>query len=231
MEKNLEHKIKEAYKKKDSTVEYSRRDELWKRIEQQQNSRKGVVAFWRIAAILFAIFFITGAFAGMMIISKSQNRNDELASENIRLKNHLDSLQHIQPKVITETKIVEKEVPVYIRTDRPAKSTGEDKSIIEELRNRNNALQLQLNIENTNLRNEIDSLKYELLSLKSETQKNVKPATQTTKEPGVIKLKSENYDTLYQKKPNTENPKIKLQLFNNPAQKEQVQMNSSIFKQ
>lgn len=231
MEKNLEHKIKEAFQKKDSTVTYSRKDELWNRMENHRNAKKGVAAFWRIAAVLLAIFFITGAFAGIRVIFKTQHLNYELTNENIQLKYAVDSLTNIQPEVITETKIVEKEVPVYLPAKTQSNSSNEYKTRIEELNKRNSALQNQLNIANTNLRNEIDSLRNELLALKSANQNRANQVKQTKKESDVIKLKSENYDTLYQKKPNSENPKIKLQIFNNPAQKEQVQMNSSIFKQ
>jgi len=230
MEKNLEHKIKEAIQRKDEQVKYPSKDELWTRIVKSRNEKRGVSAFWRIAAILFALFFITGAFAGIMTISKSQNLNNELSNENIRLKHHLDSLQNIQPETITETKIVEKEVPVYIRSERQAENSDMDKIVIEELRNRNSSLQIQISNEREKFQNEIDSLKNELQALKTEIQ--ISTATvQTNKEPDVIELKSENYDTLYQQKPSAESPKIKLQLFNNPAQQEKIQINSSIFKQ
>ncbi len=230
MEKNLEHKIKEAFQKKDSTVEYSRKDELWNRIENQRNSKRGVSAIWRVAAILFAIFFITAAIAGILVIDKNQNLNFELKNEINRLKHTADSLQNIQPKILTETKIVEKEVPVYLQSKAQSKTSEEDKIRIEELSKRNSSLQLQLISEKRKFQHETDSLKHELLALQTDMQKTAIPENQRDNESNLIELISENYDTLYQQKPKTENPKLKLQLFNNPAQNEQIQMNSNIFK-
>ena len=228
MEKNLEHKIKKAFEEKDSKSEYPFKPEMWKRIESVRKKDRSVPLFWRIASIFLVIVLLSGVFAGIVLINNNNRKMNQLKNENEKLILLIDSLQSITPKVITETKVLEKEVPVYIRTEVKSQVDKQDISRIAELSQENNMLKTQLNVEKIKLQNQIDSLSGELLALKEINTKTFYSGTETKKSE-IIELKSENYDTLYQQKPKPEYPKIKLRVFTNPAKEDQLQINSNIF--
>jgi len=54
MEKQLEHKIKEAFQKQDESFDYEKKDELWNRISGHVSRAKVVPAFWRVEAVILA---------------------------------------------------------------------------------------------------------------------------------------------------------------------------------
>ncbi len=118
MKTNLEHKVAEAYKKKDASTSYQNRDELWNRISNTRNSKLGVHGLWRIAAVLLAVFFITGAFSSILLINYNKSRIVQLERRNYELQILVDSLQNIAKQTVTEIKYIEKEKPVYIRVEK-----------------------------------------------------------------------------------------------------------------
>jgi len=228
MEKNLEHEIVKAFQEKDSRQAYPRKDRIWQQLETNLKKTKGTHIFWRIAAIVLGFFLIAGAFAAISIVNHQKNVNKLLQKENINLLQAIDSLQNITPEIITETKIIEKEVPVYIQTEIQHQKNMPEGGRILDLTLENNLLKTQIISEREELQTKIDSISRELLTLKTNVSKISEPEGKN-KKTEIIELKSEVYDTLYQKKSKTENPKIKLQLFTNPGKKEQMQMNSNIF--
>ncbi|MBK6285456.1 MAG: hypothetical protein IPF54_24825 [Draconibacterium sp.] len=96
MKTNLEHKVAEAYKKRDASTSYQNRDELWNRISNTRNSKLGVHGLWRIAAVLLAVFFITGAFSSILLINYNKSRIVQLERRNYELQILVDSLQSIE---------------------------------------------------------------------------------------------------------------------------------------
>ncbi len=231
MEKDLEHKVNTTYQKIDANTSYPRKDELWNRLDNKLNKRKGVPLYWRVAAIFLAMFLITGAIASFIGITYEHDKFKLLENENRNLLRIVDSLQNSQPAVITEIQYKEKEVPVYITFDKEDKSQNADKEQNEVLRKENEKLIKQFEFEKELFQEEIDSLQLELLALKEKNIENTSAAKEENKNPQLIKLKSENYDTLYQRIPTTENPKIKLQIFSNPDNKKNFDLNTTILKQ
>ena len=230
MEKGLEHKINETYQKRDANISYPRKEELWNRLDIKLTKRKGVPSYWRVASILLAMFLITGAIAGFITITYEHDRFKLLENENDNLLRIVDSLQKTPPIVITEIEYREKEVPVYITVGREDKSQNVEKEQNEILRLENEKLLNQLAFEKKLFQKKMDSLQLELLTLQK-INRDVDLKIEENANPQLIRLRSENYDTLYQRKPKTDNPKIKLQIFSNPDNRKNFDLNTTILKQ
>ncbi len=230
MEQHLEHSIKKAFQNKDANTGYPNKNEMWNRIENATGKKNSVPAFWRIAAVLLGFFMISGVFAGFILNKKNQNQKELLENTIHNLNDIVDSLNNISPKIITETKLVEKEVRVYV----PAAKT-EDKSVfrdyeIENLSQENILLKKQLENEREVWKAKADSFRTELLALK-QNMENLRIDSEDEKQrTQLFELKSEKYEMPYQQKPKTENPKVKLQIFSNPSNNKHFDMNSSILK-
>lgn len=211
MEKDLEHRIKDAYQKNDENTNYPQKHELWSRIENANGKKKKVLAYWRVAAIFLAFFMVSGVFAGIILNRNNLRQRELLQNEIHNLNNTVDSLQNIPPKVIAEIEYREKEIPVFVPVENKVNNSSEIKQN-EVLKLENDALNKQLTLEKKLFQAKIDSLHYELLVLRESKNENVKSEKEENVDSNLFELKSENYDTLYQQKPKTGNPKIKLQL-------------------
>lgn len=231
MEKNLEHKIAEAYQKKDNEIYYPKKKELWDKISKEHQSKSVVHGFWRIAAILLAVFFITGAFAGFVLLKKNLNQLATVEKSNCELRLIVDSLQNISPRTITEIKYIKKELKVFVPVENKINSNKVEQEQFLALKNENSRLNKQLVIEKTIWKNKTDSLLQEIVALnntlkeKEKTQNKVKnPST------NVVELKPEKFEMPLQQPTHSANPKLKIQIFQNPDEKTDFDMNSSILK-
>ena len=228
---NLEHKIAEAYQKKDGEINYPIKKELWARISKEHQSKSVVHVFWRIAAILIAVFFITGAFAGFGLLKKNMKQLATVEKSNHELRIIVDSLQNVSPHTITEIKYVKEEVKVFVPVENKVNSNSADKEQFLALKNENIRLNKQFEIETAIWKNKTDSLLQEIVALNNtlmeygKTQNIVK-----TTSSNVVELKPEKYEMPLQQPTHSTNPKLKIQIFPNPNEKTNFDMNSSILK-
>lgn len=228
---NLEHKIAEAFQKKDGEINYPKKKELWDRISKEHQSKSVVHSFWRIAAILFAVFFITGAFAGFGLLKKNMKQLATVEKSNYELRIIVDSLQNISLNTITEIKYVKEEVKVFVPVENKVNSNSTDKEQFLALKNENSRLNKQFELETAIWKNKTDSLLQELVALnntlkeKEKTQNKLKITSSN-----VVELKPEKYEIPLQQSTHSTNPKLKIQIFPNPDEKTNFDMNSSILK-
>lgn len=231
MEKHLEHKIEEAYQKKDVSTSYPQKEELWSRISNAQKSKSAVHGFWRVVAVLLAVFFITGAFSSILFINKNMKQLVHVEKTNYELHVIVDSLQNLTPRTITEIKYIEKEVKIFVPVEKGLVTNTLEKEQIKMLTQENIQLKKQFKTESAIWQNKSDSLKQELIVLnktieiKSDIQKKAK-----TPSSDVVELKPGKYEIPLQQPTQSANPKMKLQLFSNPDEKTNFDMNSTIFK-
>lgn len=228
---NLEHKIAEVYQKKDSELSYPKKRELWDRISKEQQSKSVVHGFWRIAAILIGVFFISGAFAGFVLFKKNMKQLATVEKSNYELRIIVDSLQNNTSRTITEVKYIKEEVKVFVPVENKINSNNADKEQFLALQNENNRLNKQFEIETAVWKSKTDSLMQELVALnnslkeKEKTQNKVKNPSSN-----VVELKPEKYEMPLQPPTHSANPKLKIQIFPNPDEKTNFDMNSSILK-
>jgi len=231
MEKNLEHKIAEAYLKKDGEINYPKKKELWDRISKEHQSKSGVHGIWRIAAILIAVFFITGAFAGFVLFKKNLKQLVTVEKSNYELHFIVDSLQNVTPWTITEISYIEKEVKVFVPVENKIISNRVEKEQFLALQNENNRLNKQFEIETAIWKNKTDSLLQEIVALNNTLMENGKTKNkEKTASSNVVELKPEKYEMPLQQPTHSANPKLKIQIFPNPNEKTNFDMNSSILK-
>ena len=231
MEKNLEHKIAEAYQKRDNEIYYPNKKELWDRISKEHQSKSGVHGFWRIAAILFAVFFITGAFAGFVLLKKNLKQLATVEKSNYELRIIVDSLQNVSPRTITEVKYIKEEVKVFVPVENKIISNKADKEQFLTLQNENNRLNKQFETESAIWKNKTDSLLQELVALNNTLNEKEKTKNKVkTPSSNVVELKPEKYEMPLQQPAHSANPKLKIQIFQNPDEKTNFDMNSSILK-
>jgi len=231
MEKNLEHKIAEAFQNKDASTKYPGKEELWNRISNAQNSNAGVLGFWRAAAVILAMFFIGGAFSSILFINKKTNQLVQSERLNSELQNTVDSLLSITTETITEIKYIEKEVQVFVPFEKKLDKSEFEKEKILALQNENIQLRKQSKTEAGVWQNKTDSLVRELLVLNKMLEEKNNAADEIEKaQKNVVELKPEKYEMPLQQPTQSANPKLKIQIFPNPVEKTNFDMNTSIFK-
>ncbi len=231
METNLEHKIAEAYKKKDATTSYHQKDELWNRISNGQNSKLGIHGFWRIAAILLAVFFVAGAFSNILFLNNYKTKIVHIERKNYELQTIVDSLQNIAPQIVTEIKYIEKEKPVYIQLEKVSDLSESDSEEVGKLKNEIILQTKQFELETKILQIKTDSLLNELIVLNNVLNKK-SDALQIEKhtQSNLVELKTEKYEMPLQQPAKPANPKLKIQFFPSTNEKSNFDMNTTIFK-
>jgi hypothetical protein len=231
MKTNLEHKIAETFKKQDASTSYHHKDELWNRISNSRNSKFVNHGFWRIAAVLLAIFFITGAFSSILLINHNKSKIVQLERRSNELQILADSLQNIAKQTVIEIKYIEKEKPIYIQVEKEPGLTEAKSEEIEKLKNKIILQTKQFELETKNLQIKTDSLLNEIIVLNMALS-NKTDAVQKGKHPqsNLVDVKPEKLEMPLQQKFQQDNPKLKLHLFSNPNEKTNFDMNSTIFK-
>jgi len=231
MENHLEHKTTEAFQKKDASTSYPQKEELWRRISNAQKSKSVVNGYWRIAAVFLAVFFITGAFAGMLFVNKNMKQLAQVEKNNSELHVIIDSLQNLTPRTITEIKYIEKEVKIFVPVEKNMVTNNLEKEQIKMLTQENIQLKKQFKTESAIWQNKTDSLLQEIVALNNTLMGNGKTKNkEKTASSNVVELKPEKYEMPLQQPTQSSNPKLKIQLFSNPEEKSNFDMNSSILK-
>lgn len=222
MEKQLEHKIKQAFQKKDANVSYNKKDELWERISKETAQSKGVAIFWRVAAIFLVLVSVSGLFAAVVVFNNQNKKLTEIENRNIKLQQVADSLLNIKPEKITEIQIVEKEKLVYKEVLVPVENKQTYDIEIVNLENEIEKLNDQLLLSKQNLQLTKDSLLFAREeSKKQHIPEKKKPNFQLKPE----KVKDKNQPNLIE-----QSPKMKLQIFKNQSNNMKFDTNSTLLK-
>lgn len=225
MEQQWEHKIKNTYQTQDANASFARKEELWLRIADGRE--KGVAAFWRIAAIFFAILLFGGVFASPGILNKHKLERQLLENKNRKLDLVVDSLLNVQPEKVTEIKLVETKKIVYktVEVLKPSpdfNETKNDKLVLENKNLSSDILQLKKQLELKN-----DSLL--IARNDSQTQKNETLEPPKPKDYS-FKLKAEKVPDRLKSDLIKTNPELKLQLFNSQKNNIKFDTNSTLLR-
>jgi len=225
MEQPLDLKIRNAYLAKDKNTSFARKEELWGRISGAKI--KGVAVFWKIAAIFLGMLLFGGVFASLGILNKQKLKRQFLENKNIKLEQVVDSLLNVQPKIVTEIKLVETEKIIYkkvevvkLKKDLVEKNDSVKVKEIEKLKS--DFLQLTKQLELLN-----DSLLIARNNLRTSGSKNREPSKSSEYS---FKLKPEKVQD--QLKPDLlkSNHGFKLQLFNSQNDNIKYDTNSTLFR-
>ena len=227
MEKQWEHKIKEAFQKKDESFTYEKKEELWNRISGYVVQIKGVAPFWKAAAIFLALIAFSGSFAAFSTYQKQFKRMEIVETQNLRLKSIVDSLQNIEPEKIIETKYIEKEKIVYRNIVRSPMEINDSEIQIKNLENKNFQLRQVLDSTSNELQIARDSLIFAFAELEnSKTDSKNKAELKTSN----FKLKTERVQDQLQPVIEESSPKMKVQLFKIQDNNIKFDMNSTLLK-
>ena len=227
MEKQWEHKIKEAFQKKDESFTYEKKEELWNQISGHVIQTKGVATFWRVAAIFLALIAFSGSYAAFSTYQKQLEKIEVVETQNSKLKSIVDSLQNIEPEKITEIKYIEKEKIVYREVEQSSFENNDSEIQIKNLENK--IFQLNKVLESTSYELETtrDSLNFVYAELENyKTDSNVKTKNRTS----IFKLKTERVQEQLQPTIIESSPKLKVQLFKLQENNIKFDMNSTLLK-
>ncbi len=227
MEQQLDRKIKNAYHAKDENTSYANSELLWNRISTEIGHKKGVAAFWRVAAIFLALLSFGGVFAAVSLIKNQNKKITEIEIENVKLQIVVDSLMNIQPEKFTEIQIVEKEKLVYKEIFVPVEK---ERVIKYETKNSNKdffQLTQQLNNTVSELKITKDSLTLALTALDK-----LKRRVAKEQEKNVVnfKLKTQMIENQMRPTKSESSPKMKLQIFKLQEDNLKYDINSTLLK-
>ena len=165
----LEHRIKQVFGSNDQKTSFAGKEEMWSRLDSELHGRKGVAAFWRIAAVFLGLLLTLGVVAALNNRAKQHAEIETATHEINRLQVLIDSLQTLPTQVRTEVQVVEKEKVVY--RDRVVEKNFPDE-IQKWQQNYQQAMDsLQtLQTKNAAYKAEIDTLNEELLALKNQAE-------------------------------------------------------------
>lgn len=227
MEKRLEHKIKEAFQKKDQNFIYKNKEKLWTTISGRLNRRSGVAPFWRIAAVILALLSFGVVFGSAIIIQNNSNNRIVLENRNQFLLQTIDSLLLVKPEIIVETKWREKEKTVYRDVVLNVPDDSISKAKIELLETENSGLRNQLlNTKSTltETKNNLDLALAKLADLNELENKTAE--TETSK----FKLKTEMVKEQMQPVKTDANPKMKFKILKIQNDNIKFDTNSTLLK-
>lgn len=226
----LEHDIKKAYSENDKKTTLSAKDSIWERLEISMHSRKGVAAFWRVAAVFLAFILASGVFASIKLNEKQNRKIEQQTRDYELLATSFDSLQASLAETIPEVRIIENEKVVY--RDRIVykdvienNNEWEQKyltlkdSMNDELLDQKNNYQAELK----KLRNEIDLTQKELADLIAQNSTDLSQQTKP------FKLKSEKAELDVSKSPTVKNPDFKVKILQTDFGNKN-NLNTTIFK-
>ncbi len=226
MEQPLEDRIAEAYRKKDGAYSYKNKEELWQRISQQ-TTKKGVAAFWRVAAIFLALIAFGGAFAAISVYKTGEKNVAEWEIKNRQLESIVDSLKNVIPEKITEVQIVEKEKIVYRDLIKTSETNANYSAAFKAMENKVIQLTKNLNETNLELKEKQDRLEMALLQIETLNARNEKQQAEQIKD---FRLKPERVKDQMKELKTEPSPKMKLQLLKVPNQNINYDLNSSLLK-
>lgn len=224
---NLEHKIKQAFKKIDGKTSFSSKDDMWNRLDSELHGRKGVAAFWRIAAVFLGLLLTLGVVASLSNRAKQRAEMGNVMHEITQLQTLVDSLQTLPTKVRTEVQVVEKEKVVY--RDRLVEINTSSQTDERQTKYQKTIDSLQiLQKQNTDLRTEIEVLNDELFALKSQVATDSNSASSEQTNP--FELKSERVEMGPQQRPSLKSPEMEMKVFQKNFIENRNNLNITIFK-
>ena len=229
---NPEHKIKIAIKEKDARTVFEGKNEMWNRLESALNKRKGVAAFWRVAAVFFGLLLAAGVFAGVNFRAKMHQEKLVLTAENAQLQLTIDSLLTRPDTIHTETLVVEK----IVYRDRLVQPVGNESSHESQWKQKYQQLEdsaeavlsghlKRYKSDLLQLQAELDTVKADFIAYKSSVEN---PNLQHGNDR--FRLKSEHVELGVQKSPSAKNPEMELKVFPANFQENKNNLNKSIFK-
>ncbi|WP_319230972.1 hypothetical protein [Draconibacterium orientale] len=222
----LEHRIKTAFDSNDQKTSFAGKEQMWDRLDSELHGRKGVAAFWRIAAVFLGLLLTLGVVASLNNRAKQYAEIETANHEINRLQVLIDSLQTLPTQVKIEVQVVEKEKVVC--RDRVVESNVPDERQKWQ-RNYQKAMDsLQtLQTKNAAYKAEIDTLNEELLALKNQAETESAELAQSA---NPFELKSERVELGVQQKPALSNPEIKLKVFPKNFSETKNDLNKTLFK-
>jgi hypothetical protein len=229
---SLEHNIKEAFAANGAKAKLANKDGMWNRLDNQMGRRKGVAAFWRVAAIVLGFMIFTGAFAALHTSTKQKNRLEQMELENTRLSVTLDSLLLLPLAIQPEVQIIEKEKIVY--RDRVVVTSKADSEDIwrERYKNLADSTENVLASQEKFYSKEIKRLENELEETRMElgTIKQISIPASGEKQAAPFELKSEQINVDVTKEPAVKNPELKMKVFQKNFIENRNNLNKNIFK-
>ena len=227
MEQQLDRKIKDTYYAKDENTSFANSELLWNRISTEMGHKKGIPAFWKVAAIFLVLLSFGGIFAAVSLIKNQNEKIIKIEIENVKLQIVVDSLMNIKPEKFTEIQIVEKEKLVYKEIFVPV----EKERIIEYETKKADKYFFQLTQQLNNTISELqitkDSLTLTLTALDKLKRRVVKEQQKNIRN---FKLKTQMIETQMRPTKSESSPKIKLQIFKLQEDNLKYDINSTIFK-
>jgi len=222
----LEHRIKQVFGSNDQKTSFAGKEEMWSRLDSELHGRKGVAAFWRIAAVFLGLLLTLGVVAALNNRAKQHAEIETATHEINRLQVLIDSLQTLPTQVRTEVQVVEKEKVVY--RDRVVEKNFPDE-IQKWQQNYQQAMDsLQtLQTKNAAYKAEIDTLNEELLALKNQAETESAGPAQAA---NPLELKSERMKLRPQQKPTVKSPEMEMKVFQKNFIENRNNLNSTIFK-
>ncbi|WP_297085538.1 hypothetical protein [uncultured Draconibacterium sp.] len=228
---NLEHNIKEAFAAQDANSKMANKEELWSRLATTMHQRKGVAAFWRVAAVFLGLLLGAGVFAGIGNRAKQQASIESLTIERQRLLTAVDSLKLLQlAEKEPVVQVVEKERIVY-QEKIVCKNTGKPNTGWEQKYLALSDSIHQYSKTEDNFRQEIENLKKQLAESEQQVLALEK---QLAKDEGgqqsaPFELKSERIQLDIQKKPTVKTPEMEMKVFQKSFIENRNNLNKNIF--
>ncbi|HYQ56236.1 MAG TPA: hypothetical protein VEP89_02735 [Draconibacterium sp.] len=222
----LEHRIKNAFESNDKKVSFTGKEQMWRRLDAEMHGRKGVAAFWRIAAVFLGLLLTLGVVASLNNRAKQRAEIENLQHEISQLNLLLDSLQTLPTKVRTEVQVVEKEKVVY--RNRMVEKNVSDETIRwqQDYQQAMDSIQI-LQSANANFKAEIEVLNEELLALKYQAELEPRESSRSS---NPFELKSDRVELGIQKKPMEKLPEMEMKVFEKNFIENRNNLSSTIFK-
>ena len=222
----LEHRIKQAFDSNDQKTSFTGKEQMWSKLDFELRGRKGMAAFWRIAAVFLGLLLTLGVVASLNNQAK-QSAEIETASHEInRLQVLIDSLQTLPTQVRTEVQVVEKEKVVY--RDRIVENNVPDETIKWQQKYQQTMDSLQtLQDKNAAYKVEIEQLNEELLALKNQVESE---STEPAQAANPFELKSERVELGAQQKPTVKSPEMEMKVFPKNFSEAKNDLNKTLFK-
>jgi hypothetical protein len=228
---NLEHNIKEAFARHDANAKVANKEAMWNRLDHALHKRKGVAAFWRVAAIFLAFLIASGVFAAINMNAKHNREMEQSTTDYKLLEASLDSLKAIPMEPETVVQVVEKEKVIYrdriVYKDRLDNERDWKQEYVRLTDSMNHALANQeksYQIELERLENELAITKMEVLN-KSAIKTRNKNQQSTP-----FELKSERIELDIQKKPAVKTSEMEMKVFHKNFIENKNNLNTTLFK-
>lgn len=223
---NLEHRIKDAFESNDKKTSFAGKEQMWSRLDSGLHNRKGVAAFWRIAAVFLGLLLTLGVVASLNNRVNQRSEMENIQHEITRLQLLVDSLQTVPAEVRTEVQVVEKEKVVY--RDRVVEKHVSDETIKWQQNYQKAMDSIQtLQRRNAEYEAEIGLLNDELLALKNQSESE---STEPSQRTNPFELKSERVELGPQKKPSFKSPEMEMKVFQKTFIENRNNLNTTIFK-